>query len=111
MEYTTHPTANLSVLQNYHPTHPNEIIPLGKKPVNKKNKQKKQFSVAEAAGNEEFGPPSNTTPRIDLFLSLRSLRPRAKRAREKPLPQGLSRLQRDSRSGLRPRGKDFLAFA
>jgi hypothetical protein len=38
MEYTKYPTANLSVLQNYHPTHPKSIIPPSKKPVNIKIK-------------------------------------------------------------------------
>ena len=38
MEYTKYPTANLSVLQNYHPTHPKYILAKIENPVNEKIK-------------------------------------------------------------------------
>jgi len=54
MEHATHPTANLSVLQNYHPTHPSRIILQAEKPVNKKI----SLTGPPAAGLEDwpFGP-------------------------------------------------------
>jgi hypothetical protein len=59
MGSATHPTAKLSVLQNYHPTHPIYILTATKKPVNKK--------IEKNSGSKAVWP-------IDFHFSLLTLR-------------------------------------
>jgi hypothetical protein len=72
MGSATHPTAKLSVLQNYHPTHPIYILTATKKPVNKKIEKNSGSKSLEERGQSP--PLLKAVWPIDFHFSLLTLR-------------------------------------
>jgi hypothetical protein len=69
MGSATHPTAKLSVLQNYHPTHPIYILTATKKPVNKKIEKNSGSKGLEERGTLPPAPQGRLADRFP-FLPL-----------------------------------------